>query len=71
MKVDHSRVKGTLQYNNGDTNENVTRDYSNSLVSLKSGDHVRAQHVPVKLITLPFNFCTLKSKISLLYVVVE
>ena len=57
MKVDRSTVKGTIEYNNGDTNENVIRDYSNSFVSLKSGDHVRAQHVPVKLITLPFTFC--------------
>lgn len=57
MKVDRSTVKGTLQYNNDDANENVTRDYSNSFVSLKSGDHVRAQLVPVKFITLPFIFC--------------
>ena len=48
MKVDRSTVKGTIQYNNGDANENVTHDYSNSFVSLKSGDHVRAQHAPVK-----------------------
>ena len=35
---------------------NVIRDYSNSFVSLKSGDHVRAQHVPVNFNTLPFTF---------------
>ena len=57
MKVDRSTVKGTIQYNNGDTNENVIRDYSDSFLSLKSEDHVRAQHVPVKFNTLPFTFC--------------
>ena len=43
MKVDRSTVKGTLQYNNGDANENVNRDYFNWFVSLKSSDRVRAQ----------------------------